>query len=1025
MTPTLDPSLLDNYADQGWNGMDARSDTERSDPGTAKTIQNLWSDGQAELTVRPGMVGAFATVLGGPVYELAAMRQAGTTRVVFAARAPGDPTGPGRLWYTVVGSGTYTEITKAGAVRFAFLNGGKGVRLQRWGSYMYGIDADDSTAGVFRTDTTTAEVVTGLNAPTAAPVARLSSTVVQATAGDLANWGSIPAPSSTANLLGNPGFETNGGGISTTTIGTWTALPSVGEIEAKSALDDGTTRYASIGSGGTGYALYIDNAFDGVEQMLTSLPTISAGTTAISVPKLYLISLQLLDPAGLWAGAKRKRGVKLTVEAQDSGGAVLGTWQGELIMPSGSGLSLDGFSTSGISPVSHNPPTQGWPYETFYAFASFNNLPSNPAKFRFRLTTGTNCAPGPSSGVMVDNVSFAATLYSLILTQDGNRICATPSVPPNTPADVVAQARQLTGGLWVRRNYVASPKDFTANDVLAVRITLPSSVTTQTPKPRFRFGFQQSASTTVNWSNICSFTDDGRYIYVDTTTIASSVRASTQYFYIQLLDDLPGMADESGPAFSFEDVSAAGNLTLGLDIAYRVSGWKQVSGTTYAGNGVESLGSPYSQTLTPNGASATATVVLPVAPAGSTHFLLWKVGGVFRDGIPRLVAFLPVGANDTNWDYTTRTYTDNIGDSTLFDAYTYEPGRDAFPVGCTAIAEHQSRLWLAQGNTIYASWLLTEGREAGLYTTLAPDPADPSLPIKGTSFTLSTSGDAEPVVSLCPTGTVLLAFREAAVHIISGTDPTNLASQPYLKSAGIGNLARRGSAMVTTTAWFCASAGVMEFHPDTPVLKGLFIESLLKLSVLGASYRDAVMCTHDRRLFVIAAGDAFIWDTRQNGWTRWKPPTGVALVTAVSLSSGQDTGDFYMGADDGQIYLSTGNVDKRTPGGASLPIAWKLITRRYGFDKELWTKQRPTQVVLDLLNGDVSNVPATVIVRGINGPARSKALTVSPGRRTLKLRSWGDLRDTRHEVEISGSTTGRFNIGAVRLDATEGGIAAR
>jgi len=369
-----------------------------------------------------------------------------------------------------------------------------------------------------------------------------------------------------------------------------------------------------------------------------------------------------------------------------------------------------------------------------------------------------------------------------------------------------------------------------------------------------------------------------------------------------------------------------------------------------------------------------------------SHVLVYRRNrGVFPDGRFRLIAVVPISASSsgTNWTSTVSsvttsgtwneiTFFDNVPDGDLFyegapydQGQFFEPGRDQIPNGCTSLAIHQKRLWVSKGNTVYGTWVLNFGNEYSLYTTLVPDGSDPSYPFKGTSFTLSSKADNEKIVTLLSysgdsmffnnsTSAAMLVVRERSIYPLLGWDPSNFTIQSMITEASTGCVAPRAALSVFGQMMWQSPIGVVEFTNGNIVPRSVELRKMLSLDkatgapdLLAAAYRGISYAVHNGRLFIFAPGVSdsvntyvYIYDTRTNGWTRWRTiPTSPVYGTVpsafqgftggVSMSFGNDQADFYALGTNGQIYKLAGTVDMQTTTTTN-PIYWSFTSRQYG-----------------------------------------------------------------------------------------------
>jgi hypothetical protein len=396
-----------------------------------------------------------------------------------------------------------------------------------------------------------------------------------------------------------------------------------------------------------------------------------------------------------------------------------------------------------------------------------------------------------------------------------------------------------------------------------------------------------------------------------------------------------------------------------------------------------------------------------------SHLCVYRRGqGVFPDGRFRLVAVVPIAASSTGKGWTSTvntistwkeiTFNDSVPDGDIFyeagpydPGYPFEPGRDVMPIGASSIAVHTKRLWVAVNNTVYASWILNPLDEYGLYTTLVPDSSDVNIYTKGTSFTVSTKNDNEKIAALLSysgdgmfvnnsTSASLLVLREQSILPVLGFDPTNFTIQSMVREYGIGCICPKGTTSFYGQILWQSPQGMVQFSDGMPVNRSMELRRLLSLDksndspdITPAAYRNIVYATHNQRLYIFAPTVTdtlntaiYVYDLRTQGWTRWRTPlsgsTYIGFTAGVSLSTGNDTADFYAGGSNGQIYRLLGYADRLTLNGAVQNIPWSLVTRQYG---QLYSEGIAyyNQNRISQLNVHYWNVKPTLVVTTTTG----------------------------------------------------------
>jgi len=440
-----------------------------------------------------------------------------------------------------------------------------------------------------------------------------------------------------------------------------------------------------------------------------------------------------------------------------------------------------------------------------------------------------------------------------------------------------------------------------------------------------------------------------------------------------------------------------------------------------------------------------------------SHLCVYRrAQGVFPDGRFRLVAVVPIGASSSGKGWTSTvntvgtwkeiTLNDSVPDGDIFyeagpydPGYYLEPGRDVMPVGASAIAVHTKRLWVAVNNTVYASWILNPLDEYGMYTTLVPDSSDPNIYIKGTSFTVSTKNDNEKIAALLSysgdgmfvnntTSASLLVLREQSVLPILGFDPTNFTIQSMVREYGIGCICPRATTSFYGQMLWQSPQGMVQFSDGLPVNRSVELRRLLSLDktnaapdITSSAYRNIFYATHNQRLYIFAPTVTdtlntaiYVYDLRTQGWTRWRTPlngsTYIGFTSGVSLSTGNDTADFYAGGNNGQIYRLLGYADRLTLNGAVQDIPWSMTTRQYGqtYSEGIayYNQNRITQ-----LDVHYWNVKPTLVVTTTTGTDINANNDFSAGDAVVFNSTIGSLvAGTTYYVIAAGLTRNTFRV---------------
>lgn len=985
--------------DTEFSGMDARVAPEQLPPSVAQLAQNGIVEGGGAFRIRPGWRGVLASLMGGPVY----CPYGCGNSLLFAATATGEVGQPGRLWRYNLATATLTEITKPGGVRFAFTSGGRGVHLTRYGRFVYGVDAENAAAPLFRVDASafTGEEVPGLTAPTIGAATITRQVLDAPAAGDFITRQGATAP---AGLMLNSSFESVNG---SNEPDNWTAPDGYDTAQSRTGNAFNTPQQGSRSLQVRGNRAVVQTA------AAPALPgAANAAEIAVGPGKVRNYA------AMFWLNERDEQ--KRNTMLLDFG----------FLDVAGNRL---GSETTTLGPFSHSGSITSWPLKTKVFGAGA--MAADPVSIRLFVEGLRNQADNGGDGLYLDRLQvfpvnqFLAATAAAGLVRVSCRSQVWADLPGgNTLVDLTNDlGTNQTAGLWLRRT-LPTLRDLSAVVTVGVPLTWVAAV--GDVKPGLRLGLLRQGETKAVWTERGIYSSDSSRIYFDLSSLGE--RSKIVAYYLQVLDDCN--ATEGGNLFDMGPLYDEGGLTPGAGYFYRVSESRDVSGV---GDGIESLGSALSAEVVAGDNGRTGTLrVAPKVNATATTLLIWRLGGSVS-GAP-LVAEVPVGANATGpgWSWvapvgsTPGTFTDGVPDSVLQDATDiYQLGRDSFPAGCQVLGVHQSRLIAAKDGTIYCSWLLEEGKETGLYTTLAPDPSDDYANLKGASFTITTAtgGDrSQNITGFEKAGTTLLISRVDSFSVLSGFEPGNYAAQNYLESAGIGCASGRGFVLFKERPFFTSTRGVNQFTNGldniVPFSEGL--NPLLTADLL----RSAALLSHDRFLFLLVSGAAYVFDSGTDanvkGWVKWTLPAGVTSFTsAVSL----DAERAYFGGSDGQVYRMGAPSefgDKQTPAGGAASVTMALVSRRHG-QQDARTEIRYGQGTCCLVEFEADTaapITANWTVREAGGQSRSGTWNFPAGRGVARARNVGRVSGVAHQFEMSVTTAGSFRLLSYLLHLTEGGV---
>ena len=985
--------------------------------GMLTQADNLLVDG-GDLVTRPGFGGCFAAPLPGPLYCPTPFLDAdGTSKIVFVSS--------GRLYKWAKGTTAPVEIVIPGAS--GAING-PGSRITRLGHYGYLVDG---TLGLVRFDLSGGKIAPTLSTPAPPPIAALTSTVLDTLLTGAWTPDTLTGPGQ-VNRLPNSDFSAVyavGGGSLPTGYTAYGADP-----------DDG----GSPPAGYTGHWLNLDTPAEGIALTAALANDPVAGDPARAATQFYAaVDAVQLDHTGASSVIYRVLGYS----------------------------DLAGTLPAGEAHREFALPYNGGQRVTVGGVFSFASATVPILSFRIQLEAGERNVLGSGTAVYVKNWVCFPFALGAAAARDGQLAVSSPgtlaytggTLAQTSPGEV--GAGRGAGGLHLSHDYGA-PQDWHSFDRLTLTLGKALGITqdgTVPPEagPVLRLAFRQAGSAVRHYTNPLRLAADGSYASVDISTVDLAVRSSFRYLEVVLGGDYTVPVANGGDLLLLGPLTGAGNLglnALGTGYAYYyVYTEVDANGDVLLANVIQSNPSALSNTITATPIQAEAAVTLPSAPANpaATLFYLWRFGGVFSDGLARLItkrrftdAFaygMDPGQPGSLGDrvnpylaYAPGFLTDNTPDLFLLGAETLVQGRDAPPIGATALCAWQARLWLAKGGTLYASWAVTLDQQDALYFTSANLAADPLASVKGATFSIGQD-DADAVQALLPIATnaffskgFLGILKQHSVWLLSGTNPANFALQSYLLGAGRGCIAPRGACLVEGQIWYTRSDGISAFNGDQPTNQSQPVEALLRppegaVQQLPAAYAAAALTYHGRRVwcFVPVPGaalntSALVYDTRQGGWTRLLTPFGA--TGAASASSETDNDDLYLAGSDGQLYQVTGQADRALSGGAVAPISFAAKTRGMGQGSGLglYTDVTATRAFATLLGPAV--VTATVSVDTPAGTLWGQAYTFPAGGEAPRLRVAPGVKGDYHIVGITGAASARTRVRSLALESAETGM---
>lgn len=463
----------------------------------------------------------------------------------------------------------------------------------------------------------------------------------------------------------------------------------------------------------------------------------------------------------------------------------------------------------------------------------------------------------------------------------------------------------------------------------------------------------------------------------------------------------------------------------------------------------------------------------PAVTTGITHYSIERRGGSLGLEDWRVVAVVQRGVNSSTttlatastvsgylWDATTaaplNAFYDMVADDDLSGpssgstvGTTVKLGEYP-PVGAADIAVHSGRLWLAQGNVLWASWLLTYDPLAtgfGLAWTTTIDPSAGDYLTQGASFTIGGEGDTDSIVALSQAqaeatagdyGGVLIAFRQNSHTFIAGDNPENWQADPGRVGEFYGCLSPRGIANVEGQWIYQSPRGVQQLVTNGPPkylgeVGGQFpMEPYLAQDTLlnATGFRRIAYQYYNRQLWAFSPAvsgstnlPVYVWNARTNGWSLLQSGTGAGFTGAVVLSTETDTGQMFLAGTDGQLYKHdpTVAVDKATPAAGGTSYSLALISAKYGqrSGEGKWAafaESRPFCLRFDIERGTGAST-LTWAVTNDSSVSTTNTYTLATGRNTREETNLSDVRGATHEVSLTisaaepGTRIAGFSLG--------------
>ena len=742
--------------------------------------------------------------------------------------------------------------------------------------------------------------------------------------------------------------------------------------------------------------------------------------------------------------------------------------------------------------------------------------------------TATSPTTAPENGTPVSftnigtvtGISINTTYYVVNSIGSSFGLSATYGGSAITLGGTLSTGRTMTAGLYLKKA-----------DSVSCQFYLNPQFLNQNPS--FTVGLQNGTSTSITWGSIGGYSQSAKYLTFSLSSFAKSdldnvkaiyircnndffvsnaekalpISQSTILFYIGNLVYNGELQNQGLYEYSYSRWKSAPAYTPGTSITSFsvVAPWTSTNGTNTYFGGVESPLSKVSVPLRANEAESRIKVTLSASDfkdasgAGYTHLLIYRRNSsTFPDGRFRCIGQVDIsGASpslasssaniklDTSISTSTNiVLIDNVGDSELlFDkplgqtGYVYRDGKDFFPIGCENVTVHQQRVWFTKANTLFASWLLDTDNEYSIHTTIVPIATDPSLPVKGASFDISSNNDYEPITALVSfsgeglsknnsSTNALLVLRNNSILPVLGSDASSFSVLGFVREAGAGCIAPLCAQTVNGRVWWLSNSGISQYSDGLPEPMSKALDRLVNarnnnplfnptsgsLTIDQSLQRTSCGILFDKKFIFTSAqpgGTAvttlFVFDTTTGGWFEWsfpQPTSGSATQprSMFVFDSNYDAPELFVAGSNGHIYKYTGTQDKHTTSLSSFD--WALLTRQYGQTYSQGQAYYAINRVHQLdLHVDTSASLATnwriynqtqpqLISPTFNNPAftfySSGTWTFNAGNRSAAIRNIKkDMRGISYSVQLSGTSLSGdnyFRIFGILLHVNEGGI---
>lgn len=977
----------------------------------------------------------------------------------------------------------------------------------------------------------TIPIATGLI--TTAPVAEVAPFTVrsiQATAHQTVT--TTFSLSNSATLTANADFTAGSSG--STTITSWTQFTTGGKFITQ--YDSGGTPARPIPA--SGFQCEFDessqnNVMPGIWQNMnvpTETYTLYGASTIVEPACLYAVQTRVINfvPSIGNLAAYNQRGIVVRLVGYAFGGT-----------------AIPGCSASTVIRPQATSNRIGWNVYTLIAdFRAFKDQLSG-GTIQVELQNATDNGSDTSSAIYVDYCNvFAIPNVPKTNTNDLTVDPDTQLVKVyGTKVNTTATAPSYGGYLKNRHFYYnvsATTNDWTAQEYVSIQFQPAAQFINYDQS--FTIGLQNGSATSITWGSEGSYDPKNGYLVFPLRMFPKGSRNNVKAVYIRCNNDYL-VTPEVGAVGSTGATSIAANqvvfyigklvyngeLSGSGSYEYAFSRWKAapsytstttnstftqippytIAGTTesYFG-GVESALSKISVPVLTSDAESRIRVNLAgdfrdASGAGYTHLLVYRRNvNTFTDGSFRLIAQIDVmpttpvivssstGVSLEAGATQSQIYLlDNVGDiELLYDnpqgktGNIYKQGKDIFPQGAETIAIHQSRLWVSQNNTLYASWLLDNDNEYALYTTYVNTPTDPYSAIKGVQFDISGQYDNEPITALVSfsgeglsrnnsTSNALLVLRNNSMLPVTGSDASTFSVLGFVQEPGSGCIAPHCAQSVLGRVWWLSNSGIMQYTGGEPAIASMQLDRLVNarsfnplmngattLTINQALQRQSSSVIFDNKFIFTSAQPGgtvvdtlYVFDLKSKGWYSWQMPqfgSSISVRSLYVLNNAIDAPDLYMTASNGHIYRFTGTQDKQTAGAGLTNFTWSVLSRQYG---QTYAQGIPYYAVNLLHQMDVHiNTDAALTVNwriynnnqpdlvdpvfnpdagppSANYASGSYALTA--GQKLLAIRNISKhARGTTYAVRLSGTSLASpntFRIYGFMLHVAEAGIRRR